>query len=70
MAKFKDKVIIYKKSGKGASVDFQIQSLIRCKECIYYSYDPEFRSYECSHKKGLMECDPESWCSYAEEIQK
>lgn len=68
VAKLKDKIIVYEGvMDKGTGVDFKIQTLVRCKDCRYYQYDREFKSWECTHKKGLMECLPESFCSYAEE---
>ena len=41
--------------------------IVRCKECIDFVYDDQYKCYGCANDKGLMgEIKPDDFCSHGE----
>ena len=41
--------------------------IVRCKKCIDFVYDEQYKCYGCANDNGLMgEINPDDFCSYGE----
>lgn len=41
--------------------------IVRCKECVDFVYDEQYKCYGCANDNGLMgEIKPDDFCSYGE----
>lgn len=47
------------------AVDERIVPLVRCKECVDFVYDEQYKCYGCATDSGLMgEIKPDDFCSH------